>query len=167
MKSESIKQGNEKGVYFERHDYAGLLRRLIIVMVDLSFLILFFTIFYLIFFLSFDATETTFFIYFWLCFLSAFCYLSILKPSRYRTLGYIATSAKIVDLKGNRPSFLRMAFRFCLLILGPVFFIIDILWLTSEENRQTLRDKIAATYVIKKDAQPIGSCAQLITTYDS
>jgi hypothetical protein len=50
-----------------------------------------------------------------------------------------------------------MALRFFLLFLGPLILFVDILWLTGEENRQTLRDKMFATYVIKRQAQPEGT----------
>ena len=89
--------------------------------------------------------------------LLSFIYLSIIKPSRLRTLGYIFMGVKIVDLKGQRPSFFKMAFRYLLLIVGPFSLIHDILWLISEKTKQTFRDKVSGTYVIKKNAEPIGT----------
>lgn len=44
-----------------------------------------------------------------------------------------------------------------MLFFGPLNFFVDILWLNGEENRQTLRDKMFGTYVIKRQAQPEGT----------
>lgn len=42
-----------------------------------------------------------------------------------------------------------------LLLLGPFELFIDIIWLTSEATKQTLRDKYVGTYVINQNAVPI------------
>jgi uncharacterized RDD family membrane protein YckC len=85
-----------------------------------------------------------------------YVYLAILKPSRVRTLGFWLTGVRIVNHKGQRPSVFRMTFRLMLWILGPINPIIDFLWLGGDDHRQTLRDKFAGTYVIKRDATPVG-----------
>jgi hypothetical protein len=41
--------------------------------------------------------------------------------------------------------------------LGPVNFLLDLLWVPSDPCRQALRDKFAHTYVIRRDAVPVGS----------
>lgn len=48
-----------------------------------------------------------------------------------------------------------MILRFALLVIGPLELILDMIWLTGESTKQTLRDKIAGTYVLKSDAVPI------------
>ena len=78
------------------------------------------------------------------------------EPSSIGTLGFILTGVKVVNLKGERPSFVRMSFRLFLWVLGPFHPVIDLLWLTGDPDRQTLRDKLAGTYVVRKDAVPCG-----------
>lgn len=73
------------------------------------------------------------------------------------TLGYLITGVRVVDIYGNRASVMRMTGRFIWLFIMPFSFILDILWLISEETHQTLRDKTVGTYVIKKRAVPLGS----------
>jgi len=51
---------------------------------------------------------------------------------------------------------MKMTFRFALLAIGPFELLTDLLWLTGEETKQTLRDKFVGTYVVKKTAIPIG-----------
>jgi len=84
-----------------------------------------------------------------------YLYLAISKPSRIRTLGYWITGVRIVDHKGQAPSLVRMTFRVFLWSLGPFNPVIDLLWLSGDRHRQTLRDKIAGTYVIRHEATPI------------
>ena len=40
-------------------------------------------------------------------------------------------------------------------MIGPFELIFDIIWLTQEQTKQTLRDKYVGTYVINKNAVPI------------
>ncbi len=49
-----------------------------------------------------------------------------------------------------------MILRVLLLTLGPFELLFDIIWLTSEATRQTLRDKFIGTYVVNRNAAPIG-----------
>lgn len=50
-----------------------------------------------------------------------------------------------------------MTWRFVLLIFGPFYLLVDLFWLSGDENKQTLRDKFAKTYVVRANAKPIGS----------
>ncbi len=84
-------------------------------------------------------------------------YLTILKRSNLSTVGFRIGKVKIVNLTGETPSIPTMSLRFLLLSLGPFEFFIDLLWLTGEGTKQTLRDKYVGTYVVKRDATPIGS----------
>jgi len=42
-------------------------------------------------------------------------------------------------------------------MLGPLNWLIDLTWLSSDANRQALRDKFAGTYVIHANALPAGT----------
>jgi uncharacterized RDD family membrane protein YckC len=87
--------------------------------------------------------------------LLAWGYLAALKVTPSGTLGYRLLHVKLVDLQGNSVKLWKASLRFLLLFLGPANFLFDIFWLTSDPNRQTLRDKIAGTYVIREHAVPV------------
>lgn len=144
------------GVYYNRSDYASFTKRVIIAFVDLivilliSVLILYISNFFI------NNVETYLDFNFSSFILVSVIYLAFLKRSKYRTLGYIITGVKIVNLKGEKPSIFRMILRVGLLMVGPFELVIDIIWLTSEMTRQTLRDKYVGTYVINQNANPEG-----------
>jgi uncharacterized RDD family membrane protein YckC len=94
-----------------------------------------------------------------------FGYFVLLKRSRFRTLGYKAAGARIVSLRGERPSILSLFGRLLFAFVGPLNFVLDLLWLTGDRDRQALRDKFAGTYVIRKDANPAGSGPIVLRTY--
>ncbi len=144
------------GVYYEKDEYAGFLKRIVIAVIDIVIILLFSAV---CLFVSnyFIYSENGYFNFnfFFILFLSIL-YLAILKRSKYRTVGYILTGVKIVDLKGKQPSIFRMILRVFLLLIGPMELVIDIIWLTSETTRQTLRDKYVGTYVVNQRAVPVG-----------
>ena len=147
---------NQKGIYFATKDYAGFIRRFICLIVDLVFILF---LLYIIIFIFDQNPEFEFIaeyvIVSW--FIFSVIYFSIIKSSEIKTLGYRLFGIKIIDLSGNKPSSMKMLFRFSVSLLDPFELPLDIIWLIDDTNRQTLRDKIAGTYVIKKNAEPIGS----------
>ncbi len=86
----------------------------------------------------------------------AYLYLSVLKASELRTPGYWLTGLRIVDLKGRRPSLARMTFRLVFWILGPIHPLYDLLYVSNDGQRQTLRDRLVGTYVVRRSAEPAG-----------
>jgi uncharacterized RDD family membrane protein YckC len=80
-----------------------------------------------------------------------------LKRSRFRTLGYLLTGAKIVNLQGQPPSLFLLTFRAAMWMLGPFNFLFDLMWSGIDDDRQSLRDRFASTCVVRVNAQPIGS----------
>jgi hypothetical protein len=50
-----------------------------------------------------------------------------------------------------------MLTRFLLLGFSPFAFIVDLLWLTGEHTKQTLRDKYVGTYVVNNMSFPQGN----------
>jgi uncharacterized RDD family membrane protein YckC len=152
------------GVYYRDADYAGFFRRIVIAMIDLFVIYLgmvILNICWSVFVPSSSLPSSS--LLTWL--VVAYLYLAILKRTSVRTLGYILTGVEIVNLKGERPSWATMSFRFIILALVPLHLIVDILWLTREQEKQTLRDKIAGTYVIRKNAQPVGEGVQIVVIY--
>lgn len=144
-----------EGVYFAPGDYAGLLSRLVVVIVDLGVLL----------FVAWSTAVGTdrylppksaeqFIFGVWAG--ASFLYLVLMERSRVGTLGLRLLRLRIVDLHGHPPSVLRMSFRFALLILGPVHLFLDLLWIGGDRDKQMLRDKLAGTYMVKRNALPAG-----------
>ena len=76
-----------------------------------------------------------------------------------RTLGYRLGRVRIVGIQGDSPSSWTVMFRLLLTLMGAyasVFGLFDLLWITADDHRQALRDKITHTYVIRANAQPAG-----------
>jgi hypothetical protein len=60
-------------------------------------------------------------------------------------------------LDGQAPGYTALTLRMMFGILGPLNWLLDLLWLSNDTNRQALRDKFANTYVVKLNAQAAGS----------
>ena len=156
MKGQSKSEGLGPGVYYAREAYATLLTRCIIVAVDFGVVLFGGAI------LQAACYEFTpqghdparWFLGSWVA--TAYVYLVFIEASSIGTLGMILTGMKIVNLNGERPSFLRMTFRLLLWGIGPFHPVIDFVWLSNDADRQTLRDKLAGTYVVRRDAIPRG-----------
>jgi uncharacterized RDD family membrane protein YckC len=142
-------------VYYRREDYCGLLRRLASYAIDFSAL---------------GALGLTFVIagsvftlpaIGWIYLLLAYLYLTVMKRS-VGTLGYLATGIRIVDLKGQRPGLVALTFRlvWCTFWMSPLLAFVELLFLSGDEDRQTLHDKMMQTYVIKRKALPAGNGAR-------
>lgn len=91
--------------------------------------------------------------------LSAYIYFVEVERSRFRTLGFRLTRLQVVSLSGERPTRLAMMTRLVIVWLGPLNLLLDLFWISDDENRQALRDKFAGTYVVKVDARPLGTGA--------
>lgn len=144
------------GVYFKSEDYIGLGKRLVILVVDLSVVaasIVSSLLMGVIASLFFGDVEP---LYVLACLIWIWLYLTAIKASPTRTLGYRAVGAKIITLRGEQPSIFRMTLRSSLWILGPFNLLYDLLWTTVDDESQTLRDRFAGTYVVKAGAEPIG-----------
>ncbi len=155
--SETDQNKNEEtGVYYSLKDYAGFGKRILAWGIDLTVISLFIGLYTFIFAKYSSGQEYEMKILFWISLITCHIYLAVLKNSEISTFGFWLTNIKVVDLYGERPSFFKMTFRFFLLTLGPFELILDLLWLTGENTKQTLRDKFIGTYVIKNTANPIG-----------
>ena len=159
---------DESGVYYNRSDYASLPIRFLIAGVDLIVLVIIANFISWLWmwaeppdivtisengWLSAAILSPKFF---WVVTGIAYFYLVIAKQSRFRTVGYRIFKVKIVDLHGSSPKLATMTWRFILLVFGPFNLLMDLVWLGGDENRQTLRDKFAGTYVVSVRAHPAG-----------
>ncbi len=149
-----------RAVCFDRRDYAGPVRRAVVVCIDfvvaiaLSFgVLLGIVCLWLIRHpKEYPSPEIV-----WVMPLVAYVYLTIVARSRIRTLGCIITGMRIADIRGRRPSLLQMTIRLVPLLPVPWSFLFDLGWIMDEPQRQTLRDKWAGTYVVRRGAKPIGT----------
>lgn len=154
---------SKKGVFYADKDYAGIPRRLLILAIDFIVLA---CIAFIILILPVSLESETILSFKLLgILLISYYYLAILKRSERGTLGYHLTGVRIVDLEGKRPSIWKMTFRFLLLVFGPFNFILDVFWLGGDKDKQTLRDKVVGTYVINRQADPVGDGAQKYVQY--
>jgi uncharacterized RDD family membrane protein YckC len=150
------------GVYYARNDYAGFLRRLLIILIDILVILMVGIVTQATWDLAGPGVESPIPLLIWFGF--AYLYLTLLRGTRLRTLGYILTGVRITNLKGERLSFFWMNLRLVLWILGPINPIVDLIWFWGDEDRQMLRDKVAGTYVIRRRAVPIGGGTIRATT---
>ena len=154
------------GVYFRRDDYASFWLRLLIDVIDfLVFgavcLALAGTVFVL-----FQHTRMILNLTFTTCSALAFCYFVVLKRSTVGTIGFRICKVKVVGIDGRRAGWFGLIVRFSFGVLGPMNWFTDLLWLSGDTHRQALRDKITATYVVKRLAEPADTGKVVYRNYD-
>lgn len=155
-----------QGVYYSLDDYAGFWRRLLVDIIDFTLLLVVTLTITLGSALILPTAEQVLpRVLFWSGLALGFVYLVLLKHSRFRTLGYLVGGIRIVSIHGERPSLWSLTIRALFALFGPFNVLIDILWLTNDERRQALRDKLAHTYVIRERALPLGHGVIVYTTY--
>jgi uncharacterized RDD family membrane protein YckC len=144
-----------KGIYFPCTAYAGIIRRCAILLIDVAVLMLLIIMLGIANLLFFDEHASKVVVIVWL--LLAYVYLVQLERS-IGTLGLLVTKTKIVDIYGNQPSLLRMTFRLflCLFWINSSMLLIDWFWSGGNDKRQTLRDLLSGTYIVRKDQAPAG-----------
>ncbi len=153
---------NKNGVVFEENDYAGFLSRILIMFIDLIFILLIFvaanyTDTFLYKKYNIDSPMT----YLVMPSLISYLYLTVLKASKYGTIGQKLTNTKILHLGGKRPNIILMTYRLLFWVAGPFNFIFDLAWITLNKEKRTLRDSICNTIIVKKNAEPISRSSQI------
>jgi len=155
-----------QAVYYSRGDYAGFWRRLMVDLIDFTLLLVVVVTIALGAALILPNGEQALpHVLFWSGIALGFVYLVLLKHSRFRTLGYLVGGIRIVSIQGQRPSIWSLTIRALFAFFGPLNMFIDIMWVTSDERRQALRDKFAHTYVIRDRAIPVGKGAIVYAPY--
>jgi uncharacterized RDD family membrane protein YckC len=147
---------SSQGVFFATQNYIGLWRRVLMSTVDIVVVLVGSVLVSVIpvALLSADRAPAAFLV---ILGITAFTYLVVLKRSGIRTLGYRLFGARIVSLSGETPSLLQMTERMLFAFFGPFYYLIDLLWLSGNDDRQSIRNKWAATYVVRHDAKPKGT----------
>jgi uncharacterized RDD family membrane protein YckC len=162
-----MQSSNEaEGVYFNREDYAGFWLRVLVDFIDITVM---FAVSVSCSLLIMAVVSTPRQVATALYVLWAglwFLYFVLLKRSDFGTLGYKLCMVRIVTVRDECPSIPAMTLRLMFAVFGPFRIIIDLIWLSGDENRQALRDKFAQTYVIKRDASPIGVGKLVYSVFD-
>jgi len=148
-------------VYFRKEDYAGLWRRLVTDTVDSATAIALCAAATIP---VWDTASKDILIALWAAVF--FCYFVLLKRSKFRTVGYRVTGVKIVGFDGERARFWPLSLRLIFMVLGPLNYFVDILWISSDSHKQALRDKFAQTYVVRKNAGPAGTGKLIFRYYE-
>ncbi|MDH4081620.1 MAG: RDD family protein [Nitrospira sp.] len=143
------------GVYFSDTDYIGPSRRIVIVCIDTVVLLVMgwgLSSAWVGVFGHDEGLISALVIMIWL-------YLVLLKRSAWRTVGYRVAGAKLVNLQGTRPALWLLTLRSLLWMFFfiPSNFLIDFLWCSVDDDRQSIRDRIANTCLVKHHAVPIGT----------
>lgn len=139
----SADQATPTGVYYDRKDYLGITRRLLIDIIDIPFALALSALVVVAARALLDDAEGPG-ITLLLCGAVWFVYFVLLKRSRLRTVGYMVLRAQIVDLKGQQPSILSMLARLFFAFVGPLNALVDLFWITGDANGQAIRDKFSA-----------------------
>lgn len=144
------------GIYFRLEDYASFWQRFLVDVVDLLAVILLWVIAAFAILLLGAGAEFTLFMIAASWTGIVLLYFVLLKRSAFRTLGDKLAGVKIIGTDGEPPSVGSMILWVSFEMLGPVNWLLDLAWLVDDPHRQTLRDKLAATYVVQLAALPIG-----------
>jgi uncharacterized RDD family membrane protein YckC len=142
------------GVYFVADDYIGLGPRILILVVDGVVLA---AGVWLLAFLWLNLRRNYDGVFACVVTLAIWLYLVPLKRSDIRTIGYRLTRAKLVTLKGQRPSLFMLTFRSLLWMFGPCNILFDLIWCGIDDDRQTMRDRFSNMCLVRNDATPIGT----------
>jgi uncharacterized RDD family membrane protein YckC len=154
------------GVYFRLEDYASVWRRLLVDLIDALVVSIVCFILTLALWAIFPLNKMTLNLTLAAIVVVAFYYLVVLKRSSIRTIGYRVGGVRIVGLDGKIASVPALTLRLLFAPLGPLNWFVDLAWISSDTHRQSLRDKLAHTYVVMANAQPAGTDRILYRYYD-
>jgi uncharacterized RDD family membrane protein YckC len=154
------------GVYFRREDYASFWRRVLVDLIDILVFGIICVILAVPMLTIFPLTTRAVDLTLLACVAVALWYFVYLKRYAFRTLGYRAGRVRIVGLDGMAPGYGALTLRLMFAMLGPLNWVIDLAWLSSDPHRQAIQDKFAATYVVRGTAVLAGSGKIIYRQYD-
>ena len=145
-----------RGVLYESRDYLGFWKRVLISVLDVAVVVVSAVLLIAIAetVLGMDSEARNGLLVTAVFGAVATAYLIFLKRSTARTLGYRMFRARIVNLRGERPTVWQMFQRLGFMVFGPGNYVIDLAWIAQEGTKQALRDKWAGTYVVRAGAKP-------------
>lgn len=142
------------GVYYSADDYVGIGPRLLILLVDGVVLFAMVWVVGIPWFMIFGELNRAFTA---VLIAAIWLYVVPLKRSRFRTLGYRLAGAKLVTLKGQRPSLISLTLRSVLWMFGPFNPLLDLLWCSTDVDRQSMRDRFTYICLVRNHASPVGT----------
>ncbi len=152
----------DTGVIFKDSDYASFFIRAIIIFIDIVFLILLLIpSVFLDDFLYQGYYVDDYVVTKYVFSIVPLFYLTVLKSSKFGTLGQKITKTKILHINGKRPSVFVMIYRLFFWGFGPLNFIADFAWMTLNKEKRTVRDSLSNTIVVKKEAKPISTDSKI------
>ena len=154
------------GVYFRQEDYASFWLRLLIGLIDVLATGTFCLVLGIVLWAAMPPTRMTLNLILAVLAAILFCYMVVLKRSKIGTIGYRLCGVRIVGQDGQAASVPALTFRLLFAPLGPLNWFMDVLWLSGDPHRQSLRDKLAHTYVVKRNAHPAGKGRIIHNYYD-
>jgi uncharacterized RDD family membrane protein YckC len=154
------------GVYFLHEDYASFWLRVLIDVRDALAVGAAWSVVVIVLFTTFPFNRMTLNLTLAILAVVAFYYLIVLKRSKIGTVGYRIGGVRIVGLDGQTASLSALTSRMLLVPLGPLIWFLDLAWLSGDKHRQTLRDKLARTYVVKANAVPVGTGKIIVRYYE-
>ena len=130
--------------------YAGFNSRVIATLIDITIVFgLFLTLNKFMIAINLIAIDSFGYL-FGIAVVSWILYSSVLESSVYQaTLGKMILNIKVIDLYGNRVSFLRAFVRCISVIFSLLPFGVGIWYMTTDPKKQAWHDLISGTYVIK------------------
>lgn len=144
----------EHGVYYAAEDAPCLIVRFLVDLIDVCVIVAMVLISSSLMSSWFPDPLIPINIAIWCYIFLCWCYLVLLKVSGVGTLGYALFRLRVVTLRNERPSLIRMTFRLGLsLIFNP---LVDLAAVTVDNTHQAVRDRLAGTYVIRRRATPAG-----------
>lgn len=156
MKSDSTDiTGSDTGVFYHEDDYASFSRRVTAALIDIAVIIVFSSL--ILLFTRFLNDQIRINSSYLFLISLTLVYFTFFKRSKFRTLGYILTGIKVVDLSGSMPSLYNMFMRLVIFVSGPYDYSKSIELIKTEKTKQSLRDKYLGNYVVNVNAKPIGS----------
>lgn len=154
--------------YYDPRDYAGILRRLMVYLIDSVVLVVLGVLMWIpfMFLIIAGVIRTDPSSVFWTGYLAiVWFYLAPIKRSRFGTLGYRLMGINIVSASGGPPSLWVMTMRMLIWVLTPFNLLVDLCWIGADSERQILRDCYLGTYLIKRNAKAVGRGPVSLTRY--
>jgi uncharacterized RDD family membrane protein YckC len=144
-----------EGVYFRREDYAAFGRRALVDIVDFVIAAGAWFVLMMVIGIAFNIVAGMPALTVITGGIIWFGYFIVLKRVA-RTPGYMLGRVRLIGVDGLPAGWDALFTRALFICLGPLNWLMDLATLWHDRHRQTVRDKFARTYVVKKDAKPIG-----------
>jgi uncharacterized RDD family membrane protein YckC len=168
MRRAGDRPSSKPAVWFFPSDYVGVWRRLAVELVDSVVIVVglvLVTATVVLLDPGEDLSDTTLAVAISCWAVLIYGYFVVLKRSRLTTVGYRLARVRIVDACGRPPRLGALTLRLSFGLLGPFNIVLDMLWIPFDRHKQTLRDKLAHTYVVKANAEPAGPARIVVRTY--